>query len=221
MSLKKNLDIVIYEKMYEEIICGKWEPGQVLSPDEFVSHYGVSRTPVVQALKRMLTLDMISVLPAGHFYVPTYTKKQVEDLLEVRGLLERQVILDIERQEQKADLNAMKKLADSCAALNTACEVVKTRKADLEFHRFMVSQAHNQYLSKLYEEIQGQFVVVNYLLAEHTPTQQQVASDDHIKLVKALEQEDYQRACSIIDLHINGARDKILDKMNLSKAYTA
>lgn len=221
MSLKKNLDIVIYEKMYDEIICGKWEPGQALSPDEFVNRYEVSRTPVVQALKRMLALGMVSVSSAGHFYVPTYTEKQVADLLEVRGLLERQAILDVERWDKKINLHTLKELADNCVSLNDACEVVETRKTDLKFHRCLVSLAYNQYLSELYEKVQAQFVVMNYLLIGHTQSQQQVAADDHVKLVTALEQKKYEEACSIIDLHINGARDKILKKMNSGVFYSA
>lgn len=63
MALKKNLDVTIHEAFLEEILRGNWLPGQALNLDELAERYGVSRTPVQQALKRMHTQGMV-VFPA-------------------------------------------------------------------------------------------------------------------------------------------------------------
>ena len=55
MALKKNLDVTIHEAFLEEILQGNWKPGQALNLDELAERYGVSRTPIQQALKRMHT----------------------------------------------------------------------------------------------------------------------------------------------------------------------
>ena len=43
MSLKKNLDIIVYEHLREKIIRGEWTPGQAIAVDELTAEYGVSR----------------------------------------------------------------------------------------------------------------------------------------------------------------------------------
>ena len=53
MALKKNLDVTIHEAFLEEILQGNWKPGQALNLDDLAERYGVSRTPIQQALKRM------------------------------------------------------------------------------------------------------------------------------------------------------------------------
>ena len=75
MALKKNLDVTIHEAFLEEILQGNWKPGQALNLDELAERYGVSRTPIQQALKRMHTQGMVVFSSKGHFSVPTFSEK--------------------------------------------------------------------------------------------------------------------------------------------------
>lgn len=217
MSIKKNLDIQVYERLYQEIIQGRWVQGQALNPDDFAEQFGVSRTPVVQALKRMHANEMIAVTKTGHFYVPTFTEKQITDLIEMRALLERQAITEIERNQIAIDFETLRKLTDACSRFNEEGDLVKTREMDLDLHSFLVSQSSNQCLSNLYSKVQGQFIVANFLLTTHTKKQQEVAADDHSRIMAALEIGDFQRARAISDEHIYGAGDKIIHKMRYSQ----
>ena len=88
MALKKNLDVTIHEAFLEEILQGNWKPGQALNLDELAERYGVSRTPIQQALKRMHTQGMVVFSSKGHFSVPTFSEKEVCDIIEMRLLLE-------------------------------------------------------------------------------------------------------------------------------------
>lgn len=216
MSIKKNLDIQVFEKLYQEIIQGRWTQGQAINPDDFAEAYGVSRTPVVQALKRMHATEMIGVTRTGHFFVPTFTEKQISDLIEIRALLERQAITEIERNGIVLDFETLNKMAKDCISYNEDGDLVRTRETDLNLHSFLVAQSTNQCLSNLFEKVQGQFIVANYLLATHTKQQQEVAAGDHLRLLAALEKKDYDKARAISDDHIYGAREKIIQKMRLN-----
>lgn len=213
MSLKKNLDVVIFEKLYEKVIRGEWEAGQGISPDEIAETYGVSRTPVVQALKRMRELGMLEVSTTGHVYVPVFSEKQITDLLEVRMLIEKQVVADIRDKALAVDFETLQKYADECGRSNSALDVIAARRADLLFHRALVAAADNPYLDQVFDRIQAQFIVANYLLTSHTQEQQRVAAEDHFRILDALRRADYDEAAELIIQHILGARDKILARM--------
>ena len=202
MALKKNLDVTIHEAFLEEILRGNWLPGQALNLDELAERYGVSRTPVQQALKRMHTQGMVVFSSKGHFSVPTFSEKEVCDIIEIRLLLEHQALTDIQRKALPVDLS------------NETDDVVSARRTDLDFHRVLVEQAGNRCLSEVYDRIQGQFIVANYLLASHTRVQQESASGDHEMVLDALRAGDFSRAHSIIEAHIQGACQKILIKMH-------
>ncbi len=216
MSLKKNLDIIIYEKLCDEILRGEWVQGQAINPDDFAKSFGVSRTPVLQALKRMNANNMIDVTRTGHFFVPTFTEKQVCDILEMRALLEREAVTEIENNGIALDYESMQLLAEKCLSYNESGEIVKARQFDLNFHEFLVNQTTNQCLCDIFLKVQGQFTVANFLLATHTNEQQKIAAEDHLKLLAALEARKYNEARQINDEHIFGARDKIIRKMRYS-----
>lgn len=213
MALKKNLDMVIYEKLYEEILRGNWKPEQSLVLDDLAANYGVSRTPVQQALKRMHAQGMVVFSSKGHFSVPVFSKKDICDIIEVRLLLEHQAIADVRQKQLPIDFDTLEKLASECAASSLTDNAVYARRMDLNFHRVLVEQADNSCLSEVYDRIQGQFMVANYLLISHTRSQQEIASDDHEKILRALHEDDYDRAQEIMKSHIQDARDKIIGRM--------
>ena len=190
MALKKNLDVTIHEAFLEEILQGNWKPGQALNLDDLAERYGVSRTPIQQALKRMHTQGMVVFSSKGHFSVPTFSEKEVCDIIEMRLLLEHQALTDIQNKLLPMDFETLERLAGECVASNKTSNIVRTRRTDLDFHRILVEQAGNRCLSEVYDRIQGQFIVANYLLTSHTRSQQQVASDDHERLLAALKEPD-------------------------------
>lgn len=214
MALKKKLDVTIHEAFLEEILRGNWLPGQALNLDELAERYGVSRTPVQQALKRMHTQGMVVFSSKGHFSVPTFSEKEVCDIIEIRLLLEHQALTDIQRKALPVDYQTLDRLARECILSNETDDVVSARRTDLDFHRVLVEQAGNRCLSEVYDRIQGQFIVANYLLASHTRVQQESASGDHEMMLDALRAGDFSRAHGIIEEHIQGACQKILIKMH-------
>jgi len=209
MALKKNLDVTIHEAFLEEILQGNWKPGQALNLDELAERYGIQ-----QALKRMHTQGMVVFSSKGHFSVPTFSEKEVCDIIEMRLLLEHQALTDIQNKLLPMDFETLERLAGECVASNKTSNIVQTRRTDLDFHRILVEQAGNRCLSEVYDRIQGQFIVANYLLTSHTRSQQQVASDDHERLLAALKAGNFTQAHDIIEDHIQGACQKILAKMN-------
>ena len=218
MSLKKNLDVKVFEQLREMVIRSEWTPGQALSPDELAAFFGVSKTPVLHALKRMEEQKMINVTSTGHFYVPEYSEKDICDLLEMRALLERQTILKLSTHRESLDFYALSLLVTERSAANKHGNVVAARKADMEFHRLLAVSVNNPYLTDLYDRILSQFIVANYLLTDPTQAQQTIASDEHVTILEAIRAEDYTAACAAMDMHIFGARDKILKKMRLREA---
>ncbi|MFQ8688486.1 MAG: GntR family transcriptional regulator [Blautia sp.] len=210
MALKKNLDIVIFEKFYDEIVCGTWVAGALLNIDEMAEKYDVSRTPVQQALKKMNTLGMVKFSSKGHVYVESFNRKQVEDICDVRLLLELEALRIMYRDQTVLDFERLRRISQECTASNIANNVVQTRRTDLEFHRTLVKQTGNACLYDLFEKVQGQFMVANYLECSHTSLQQKVATDEHDQLLRAIEQKDFQLARSIVSVHIHNACEKIV-----------
>ena len=212
MSLKKNLDIAIYEQLREKIIRGLWLPGQTIAVDELAEEYGVSRTPVLLALRRMEANRMICVTKTGHYITPSYTEKQLRDLIEMRTLLEIQAIQELEAEEISIPISELREIAVKCSAYNSEGDTVRAREADLNFHACLIQATGNIYLTDLYLRIQGQYMVANYLTV-HSEEHQRILADDHIKILEALDSGDFTSAKEQMKDHIYYGLLKMLGRI--------
>ena len=156
---------------------------------------------------------MLGVSSTGHYYVPVFTEKQVSDLLEVRMLIEKQAVADIRDKSLQVDYDAMQRIADECSRANNERDVIAARLADLRFHQMLVAAGDNPYLDQVFDKIQAQFIMANYLIASHTQEQQRIAAEDHFCVLEALRGGKFDEAESAVVQHILGARDRILARM--------
>lgn len=217
MSLKKNLDVLVFDRMRDRIINGDWLPGQNLDIDELAEYYEVSRTPIIQALKQMQTQEMVIVSRNGKYSIPRFDKKHVRDICTIRLLLEQQAVTEIKDKKIVIHADLLHTIGQKCYRANMVGDVTESRREDLTWHKTLVKEAGNDCLNGIYEKVQGQFMVANFLQIFHTKEQQLVASDEHLKIVEALSNQSYDMAFSLLGEHINLACEKILHRMDLSQ----
>lgn len=219
MALKKNLDQLVLDQLISRIINGDWEQGQILEVDELAGYYEVSRTPVLQALKRMQAEGMLTVSRGGKFFLPTYNDKQVTDICRTRLVLELEALDEIGSMKGSlaANLDSFKALAQACRENTEAGNVVPSRRLDMDLHRAIIAASGNECLISLYPKVQGQFMIANYLLVFHSRQQQMAASDEHGMIIQCLSNEDIEGAKKAMADHINSARERIISRMPQSK----
>src|SRR5215472_17509799 len=101
----------VYEALVELIVGGGLRPGQHLVESELARHLGVSRQPVREALHRLEAEGWIDLRPGQGAFVHVPTDREVDQLLDVRELLEGAT----------ARLAARAATAEQLARLRTIC----------------------------------------------------------------------------------------------------
>jgi len=79
---------IVYLRMKEMILSGELQPGERLAEEHLAERLGVSRTPVREALHRLATEGLISCLPTRGFKVSGDSKEEMEEVFELRSVLE-------------------------------------------------------------------------------------------------------------------------------------
>jgi DNA-binding GntR family transcriptional regulator len=91
-SQKKRISLPIREKVYEDIkssiLSGHYTPGEKLAEEHLAETLGVSRTPVREALHKLESEGLIKPRKKRGFIVSRDTKEEVEELFELRSILE-------------------------------------------------------------------------------------------------------------------------------------
>ncbi len=88
MIKHSNLSHRIYEILKDQIINEELAPGERLLDDKLASSFGVSRTPVREALTRLTSEGLVEITPRSGIYVKKLTRKDVEEIYKIRKVLE-------------------------------------------------------------------------------------------------------------------------------------
>ncbi len=200
MGIKKNLDIILYEKIIDSLIAGEYVMGQQILLDDLVEKFNVSRTPISQAAKLLNMDGILEIKSNGRLYVPSFDDQQVKEIVEVRLLLEKNA-LDMIDPDNKVIFKELEKSALLCEEYSNK-KYLEMSKEDLHFHRILISGAQNAYLSDIYRKVQGKYLVASYLVLPPESRDQIKAVEEHSRLMDCLQKRDLNNAKAVIENHI-------------------
>ena len=205
-SIKKTLDTVIYNQIIDSLILGEYKMGEQILLDSLAEKYGVSRTPVVQAVKLLANDSILQVLKNWRVRVPVYTGDQSEQICSVRILVELYALDEIFRNPSSPEFEdtyeQLNELADLGIKYTDAGDKLNFNKTDLSFHKLLVKGSGNEFLSDIYKRIQGRFIVANYLYIPGENRDFSDAAKAHLNLMDAFRQKDLESSKKILANHI-------------------
>ncbi|GAB5470368.1 MAG: GntR family transcriptional regulator [Rhodospirillales bacterium] len=85
---RETLRTRVYDSLCKALIMGRFEPGQALTVRGLAEAFGVSPTPVREALQRLAAAGALAAEPNRFYRVPTITQEKIQDLRRVRAALE-------------------------------------------------------------------------------------------------------------------------------------
>ena len=88
----ENLEEKIYKIIKDKIIYHKIKPGERVIDKNIAEELGVSRSLIRQVLGMLTKEEIVKVVPRKGFYVKEITKKEVEEIYDVRKILESYAI---------------------------------------------------------------------------------------------------------------------------------
>ena len=128
----------------EQLLTGEFKPGDRMSELRLVERLGVSRTPLRLALASLEHEGLLRSLPAGGYVVREFTRADIRDAIEIRGVLEGTAArFAAERGAGRRDLRALRTINESVEPL--------VRRADYEsFERYVaLNEAFHERLLKM------------------------------------------------------------------------
>jgi DNA-binding GntR family transcriptional regulator len=192
----------IYALLKHEISIGEIPQGTRLVETQLADRYGVSRTPIRQAL---LTLEQDRLVERSgrSLHVRAQSPAEIMELYEVRELLEERAARLAARRHDDSDVILLNRLLDRMSA-----DLDKTERYRLnrEFHTTMWRAAHNNVLLQTLERL-----YVNSVLGLSTtlasPERWKVTLEEHRGMVDAILSSDEDKAGDLVRTHLRTARD--------------
>ena len=214
---------IAYQEIRRRIIGGELPPGSQLKEEELADLCGVSRTPVRDALRRLEAEMLIRRSDTQRTFVPEWSYDDLNEIFDLRTLLESQAARRAALHVTPAQLDALKACSDAVARA-----VHRMPYPDVDgfvtenriFHDIIFKAARSERLARMSSLIVEQLVV--YRTAARYDRSDFIRSqNDHEELTVALAKGDPEWAASIMTNHIRRAAHAYFDGQDADSRATA
>ncbi|MBI5724706.1 MAG: GntR family transcriptional regulator [Planctomycetes bacterium] len=197
---RRSLAEQIYQKLKGMILSGKLKAGQHIAEESLTELFGVSRTPIREALRRLSEYGLVRIKPRSRVEVILLTESEAHDVMEVRSALEKLAVRLASRNAGADDLKNLRAIAGQCHKHLAAGDIGRTFETDSRFHLELARLGGNGVLLQSLDRLDA-FVQLVRLV--HCQSAQTISSAlaMHDGLIEALAAGDVDRAMEIAERH--------------------
>jgi len=198
-------------KIQKDILTGKLKPGQKLTEQQLCKTYGVSRTPVREALRQLETDGLVeNILNRGAFVVGL-SEQDYEDMFELRKAYEIQAVKwAIERitEEQMDQLEETFEFMEFYTLRN---DIDKMLTINTGFHQVIYEASQNRMLRKLLASYQN-FLKYKGMESVYDNDYLPTVLEEHRAIFMAFKNKDVEAGAAAMERHIDNASSRRLRK---------
>ena len=200
----------VYDALIDLIVGGELPPGQHMVETDLARQLGVSRQPIREALHRMEAEGWVDLRPSQGAFVHVPTDSEVDELLDVRALLEAETarLAAAGRgpqapQARQAQLARLREICREGQAAAEADDFASAVAANNAFHAEIAVMGGNAVLAEL-ADIVGRRVQWYYRMV--APARGHGSWTEHAEMIDVIEAGDPERAQAMARKHTERTR---------------
>lgn len=198
----------IFEELREDIMTCSLRPGEEVREGELAKKYGVSKSPIRDALQKLEFEGLVEIAPRRGHRVAQISLSDAEDILELRAMLESGAVRKIAAEASNSQLSSLDKFRTADVHSVTAfAEYNRT------FHRTLCEMSGNQRLSDTMSRLMENYdrLCIVSLSTRRTEVEaMEAALADHLKVIDALQDRNGTAAAKLSARHIQRSRTQVM-----------
>jgi len=205
---------MVYEELKKDITLNVLKPGQKIVVRDLCKRYGISETPIKQALNRLLMEGLIESFPRRNMTVKRIRLEEVDELLEIRYMIEvfyvdkvLETLKDnpVAKEKFIANLTEHERVVENVESLN---DFYKHFSLDRQFHQLYVECSGSEKALDIYKKMETH-IYMYYIYGKQTTTRIKEAVKEHKAIYDALMTFDKKQVLEMIKRHFNFAKQDI------------
>lgn len=200
-----SLASAVADKLRAMIIHGDVQEGEQLRQDAIASEFQVSRIPVREALRQLEAEGLIKIVAHRGAVVSALSADEIEELFDIRALLEREVLKVSIPNLTKEDFAKAESILETYEkALWMKDEVGTWGRLNWQFHATLYSKANRPHFMSIIQMINNNGDRYTRLQLYLTQAFEQ-AKQEHRQLLELCRKRDAVAACDLLERHIHNA----------------
>ena len=205
----------VYAELKRQIISLELKPGERVYEPAMASALQVSRTPLREAIRRLISESLLEQQRTGGVLVPALDEAAISELYEVRAAMESLMARNACLKATQADIDALEAILERNAAMVGFAD--EAMKQGMALHGKIAGIAGNSWARRFHDQISNQMERYRHF-TNSTQERRDQALAQHRRLVEAVAAGDPDQAARIAFDHVMGARAAAVRAMSANTA---
>ena len=207
----------IFKALREEILSMQLGPGQPLDEVSLAERFGVSRSPVREALVRLAAQGLVNTLPYNSTIIAPLNIEEFPQYIDALDLLQRATHRLAATLRNDADLADIDLCQQQFTQAVKEGDVVAMIERNQAFHMAIANASHNNYLAKSYASLldEGRRILRLYFRSYNDTLPPELVVE-HDRIIGAIRNQDADLAESLAHEHSQEVKTRFLEYMATS-----
>jgi len=198
----------VAERLRERIFAHELTPGTWVDEQALAEQYGISRTPLREALKVLASEGLVILKPRRGCYVTEISERDLDEVFSIMALLEGECVRVMVERASDAQLDQLKAIHADLERAAAARDIKGFFEANQTFHRSIQEFADNRWLLHVIEDLR-KVIKLSRHHSLYSEGRLEQALAEHRALLDALIARDASAAESLMRAHIRRGREAV------------
>ncbi len=210
--VRRTLHDELLERLRQMIIDGELVPGSKVPEKDLCARFGVSRTPLREALKVLANEGLVTLTPNRGAMIADLTLEDLEETFPVMGALEALSGEMACANITDAEIAEIRTLHEEMVDQYEARDLKAYFGTNQQIHERILAAARNQTLSTLYRGLEGRIRQARYI-ANMSDLRWAQAVGEHARMLEALESRDGAALAAIMKTHLENKFETVKEAL--------
>lgn len=198
---RQSLSDQVYHYIKSMILSGAIRGGEKIPEEKVAQQFGVSRTPIREALNRLEEYGLITIKPRSYAVVVALDPREAGQLAIIRSQLETLAVSLLTECGTDEDFRELALLAKECNALIAEGDIATTFEKDSLLHLEIARRTGNRHLYEICEKLDAKVQLLRLVL--RIPLEKlKLYVKHHDEIVEAMKRRDKESAVALMKHHI-------------------
>lgn len=204
-----SLEQYAYELIKEDILSGVLRPGSPLVEARLAEEFGVSKTPVREALIRLRLDGLVRIERFRGARVAEPSTQDVREICTLRRWIEGGIAEELAKSHDEAALASFQENIETCGQALAAGDESRYLNEIREFDQILARATGNSWVSRVLSDLYNIFGLIGAATLE-VPKRRERSIDEHLAILGAIERGDARGAVEAMHAHITSIEEDYL-----------
>jgi DNA-binding GntR family transcriptional regulator len=205
LDAPKSLSQRVLLRLRQAIIDGEFALGAPISEEMVAQSFGVSRTPVREALNQLQAQGLVVIKPQVGSFVFTPSAADISALCAFRIIIEPRAAELAYRHDRAATIAAMEEAIAIMKEALSGKDNVAYGRGDSALHDAFFAHCNNHYLVESYQLVSGRVAALRTTLSSPIDVRTPASFDEHRRLLRWFERGDLAAFETLLTQHIGNS----------------